>query len=62
MKIPNKINNITTLRNWVEKKNPKVIEIRKNSGLRRIVELSLCMEAFGRWKHFRDIPIKYLRK
>ena len=56
MKVPNKISTLTELSNWFDKKNPSVIEISKNSELRKIQEFNL--QETKRWKHYKGIVIK----
>lgn len=58
MKLPNKIETLTELVGWINRKLPKIktIEIRKSAKILKISE-------FGnkKWKYFRDIPVKYLK-
>lgn len=60
MKLPNNIATFAELANWVESKNPKLIEVSKKSKLREISEFN--PDTYGQtWKYFRAFPIKYLK-
>ncbi len=53
MKVPDKIETLHELSKWVIKNEPKVIEITKGGGLRKIGE-------FLEWKFYRGIPVKHI--
>ena len=57
MKIPDKIYNLTMLAKWVDKYNPKILEIGVNSKLREIRDFNP-----GQWRFYRNIKIKYSKK
>jgi hypothetical protein len=57
MKVPNKIKNLTELRDWFIKTKPKLIELTKQSKLRDIREFN---KGEFEWKSYREIPIKLI--
>ena len=62
MKLPNNINTIIKLDNWINEKNPKIIEINKKSNLKIIAEFNDLEIGYKniKWNFFRNIPIKHL--
>lgn len=57
MKVPNKISNLKELSEWVEKRNPKTLQIGKKSKLLLIREF--IKENYFAWTDYRGILIKY---
>ena len=56
MKLPLEIKNLTELHNWILKRNPERIEIRRNCRIKDIKDFRKPEE----WVAFDGVPIKYL--